>query len=92
MSHYSMGYNVYNHKGKTITSIVGNSSADRSIQSIDESQLEPGVVPPNYESRPDLIANLFLDDAKQFWYICLISGKYDVFEDYYVGSRINLPS
>lgn len=91
MSHYSIGSSTYTHKNKKVTSIVGNAGADRFIQNLDTSKTEPGVVPPAYDSRPDLIANLFMEDPDQLWYLCLLSGKYDVFEDFYTGSRINLP-
>jgi len=91
MSHYSIGSNVYTHKNRKVTSIVGNSSADRFIEKLDYADTEPGLVPHAYDSRPDLIANLFLENVRELWYLCLLSNKYDVFEDFYTGSRINLP-
>lgn len=92
MSHYSIGANVYNHKGKQITSIVGNQFADAYIERLDVDAItKPGLVPPAYRNRPDLIANLFLENPKSLWYLCLVSSKFDPFEDFEVNSRIRLP-
>jgi len=92
MSHYSIGSSVYNHRGRDITSIVGNTQADRYVEKLKPDQTtKPGIVPNEFSSRPDLIADVFLEDPDALWYICLISNKYDVFEDYLTGSRIRVP-
>lgn len=93
MSHYSIGSTVYTHKGKKVTSIVGNAEADAYITSLSTDGIsKPGLVPAGFSGRPDLIANIFLDDPDKLWFICLISSKFDVFEDFNTGSRINLPN
>lgn len=92
MSHYSIGASVYTHKGKKITSIVSNARADNYLQNLDpENDTKPGLVPASYANRPDQISNIFLNDPQQLWFLCLISTKYDVFEDFGVNSRIRLP-
>jgi len=92
MSHYSIGYTVYSHRNKQITSIVNNTEADNFITKSDYvSNSKPGNIPIEYEHRPDLIANLFLGDANSLWYLCLLSNKYDVFEDFKSGEKISLP-
>lgn len=93
MSHYSIGSTTHTHRGKKVTSIVGNSQADAYITNLDIQGIsKPGVVPAGFSGRPDLISNIFLDDPDKLWFICLISSKYDVFEDFNTGSRINLPN
>lgn len=92
MEHYSLGYNTYTHRGKQITSIVGNSNADTAIsESSFDSSTKPGVVPPGYKDRPDMIANVLYRSPKDIWIVCLSSNKYDVFEDFDIGERIRLP-
>ena len=92
MSHYSIGYNEYIHKGKVIKSIVGNAAADEYLTNFTNGdQTKLGVVPPPYKDRPDLISNLFLGDSNNLWYICLSSRKFDVFEDFNTGSNIRTP-
>lgn len=92
MEHYSLGYNTYTHKGKQITSIVGNANADKVFtESNFDSSTKPGIVPPGYKDRPDLMANVLYNSPKDFWLLCLTSNKYDVFEDFSAGERIRLP-
>lgn len=92
MSHYSIGSTTYIHKGKEVKSIVGNSSAENFITKSDyDRNSSPGTIPIEYEHRPDLIANLFLDNPDDLWFICLLSNKYDVFEDFGKSERISLP-
>lgn len=92
MSHYSIGSSIYTHKGKRITSIVNNPEADKFVvNTIIDETTKPGIVPISYKHRPDLISNLFLDDPDSLWYICFISNKFDVFEDFDVDSVIRVP-
>lgn len=92
MSHYSIGSNVYVHKGKRITSIVSNPLADKYIANTNfDVNTQPGKVPAGYEHRPDVIANLFLANPDDLWYLCLASQLYDVFEDFGLNSRIRVP-
>ena len=92
MSHYSIGSSVYTHKGKPIRSIVGDPSADKFISRTNfDEQSKPGIVPAGYAFRPDMISSVFLDNPKDLWFICLISNKFDPFEDFNIGERIRLP-
>jgi hypothetical protein len=71
---------------------VGNSKADKVFtQSNFDSSTKPGVVPPGYKDRPDLIGNVLYKSPKDYWLVCLASHKYDVFEDFDIGERIRLP-
>lgn len=92
MSHYDLGYNDYNHRGVRVRSIVGNQEADTFVQNLEALNLGEGYIPPGYEHRPDLVANLFYGSAKYFWYVALTSQLYDIFEDFIVGQRIKIPN
>ena len=92
MSHYNMGATEYTHKGKKITSIVGNAAADKYFSSSNYGlSLKPGVIPPGFKNRPDMISNLFYDGPRNLWFLCLVSNKYDVFEDFNSGEIIKIP-
>jgi len=92
MSHYNMGATEYTHKGKKITSIVGNAAADKYFSNSSyDSSTKPGIIPPGFKNRPDMIANLFYDGPKNLWFLCLVSNKYDVFEDFNSGEIIRIP-
>lgn len=90
MSHYIIGSSEESHKGVKVTTIVGNPSADKYIESISIENYQSGFVPAEYHNRPDLISTVFYGDPDRLWYLCLISNKFDVFEDFRVGSRIAL--
>lgn len=92
MTHYSIGSTIYSHRNTNVKSIVGNADADNYIEDFNPTDLgKPAIVPPAHRHRPDLTANLFLSTPKDFWYICLLSTKYDPFEDFETNSRINVP-
>lgn len=92
MEHYSLGYNTYTHKGKRVSSIVGNAAADSTISKLSANKsMKPGVVPPGHKDRPDRIANALYNSPKKLWLLCLTSQRYDVFEDFNIGERIVIP-
>lgn len=92
MSHYSMGYTDYIHRGYKVRSSVGNSEADKFIEDYNTENQDSGFVPPDYANRPDRMAEVFYGGPDYFWLVCLSSNKFDVFEDFDVGSRVGLPN
>ena len=89
--HYSIGFDVYEHKGRKIRSTVGNIDADSYVQSITNRQSNAYTFIPNgLEHRPDLLANEVYGDSKKIWMVCLASNRFDVFEDFDVGAKIGL--
>jgi len=91
MSHYSMGSDVFSHKGKTIRSTVGVEKADAFVERINAKEKSSYTKIPNgLEYRPDLLANQLYEDPDKLWLICLASNRFDVFEDFAVDSQINL--
>jgi len=88
MSHYVNGYSDYTHRGVVLRSSVGNTEADDYIAQLELSNYRSGFVPSEYHNRPDLISTVFYRSPYDIWRLCLISNKFDVFEDFRVGSRI----
>lgn len=92
MSHYSIGFTDYTHRGKVIRSCVGNNRADKFIEEYDTEGLDSGFIPPEYANRPDRISQIFYGDPKAFWLVCITSNKFDVFEDFRAGARVAIPN
>jgi hypothetical protein len=91
MNHYSIGFEIYEHKGKKIKSILGNKKADDYIAGVASTESNAYTYIPNgLEHRPDLLANQVYGSPKAVWMVCLGSNKFDVFEDFDVGSKIGL--
>ena len=91
MSHYSMGYYEVEHRGKLIRTTVGEEQADRLTERINNQPNSSYTTIPNgLAHRPDLIANKLYDDPDKIWLLCLGSNRFDVFEDFEVGAKINL--
>lgn len=91
MSHYSIGSDVFLHKGKSVRTTVGVEKADAFVERINTK--EPSnytKIPNGLEYRPDLLANQIYQDPDKLWLICLGSNRFDVFEDFVVGAQINL--
>lgn len=86
-----MGSDLVSHKGKLIQTSVGNSDADKFVQKINAKRSSSYVFIPNgLEHRVDLLSNQIYDTPGKLWLICLSSNKFDVFEDFDIGSKINL--
>lgn len=89
--HYSLGSETVVHKGKTIKTIVGNSKADEFVEKLNKQEKNTYTkVPAGLENRPDLIADQLYGDPNQLWLVCLSSNRFDVFEDFGVGAKIEL--
>lgn len=91
MSHYSIGSDVFVHKGKTIRTTVGVEKADNFVERLNKREASSYTKIPNgLEYRPDLLAHQIYEDSDKLWLICLSSNRFDVFEDFIVGAQINL--
>jgi len=91
MMHYSMGSDTVVHKGVTLKTTVGNSKADKFTSSMTRrTKSNYTKVPTGLEHRPDLLANQLYGDPNQLWLVCLASNRFDVFEDFHVGAKIEL--
>ena len=91
MMHYSMGSETLTHKGVTLKTTVGNTEADQFTVDLNELDTASYTKVPNgLEHRPDLLANQLYGDPEKLWLICLASNRFDVFEDFSVGAKIEL--
>lgn len=89
--HYIIGSETVTHKGKIIKTIVGNSRADDYVEKLNNQENNTYTkVPTGLENRPDLIAHQLYGDADQLWLVCLASNRFDVFEDFGAGEKIEL--
>ncbi len=82
------------HKGRKITTSVGSPIYENSYAGNNPNALDghtTGSIPPGYEHRPDLIADLFYNTSTSWWKVCEINNIFDVFENLNSGNRIYLP-
>ena len=79
------------HKGKTISTTVGSTLHEGTVQQIQRTIGTEKFIPAGYAHRPDLISNLFFDGPGAWWSVLAINGLSDPFESLNVGDRIGLP-
>lgn len=90
-SRYKKGVVFYSHKGKTITSTVGNKVFEDYTKSISEGNYRLGKIPAGYASRPDSISRVFFGNVNRWWLVMLINNFTDPFESIKPGYNILLP-
>jgi len=90
-SRYRIGVTRYHHRGKTITSTVGNERFDKYLETLSTGIYDLGKIPAGYDSRPDLISHLFFGKTDVWWRLMLINNIPDPFEGLAVGNQILLP-
>lgn len=92
LTRYSEGVVKQKHKGKGITTSTGNNSFDKYTVNISNvTPTQDGFIPAGYEHRPDLIANLFYNNATEWWRVMLLNNVPDPFEGFNINDRIILP-
>jgi hypothetical protein len=82
------------HKGKAITTSVGSKPYENLYGGLGvhlNFPLTAGFIPPGYEHRPDLIANLFSNSSTAWWRICEVNNIFDNFEQLKSKTKIYLP-
>lgn len=90
----SAGMITISHKGKLITTSVGSGVYERSysgLQANSHRYNKVGKIPVGYNSRPDLITNLFFNTPTSWWRLCERNNYFDIFEQINVGDRILIP-
>lgn len=90
-SRYKVGVVNYYHKGKVITSTLGDENFDNYIKSLEKGEYRLGTIPAGYDLRPDLISNLFLGKTDLMWKLMFINNIPDSFEGFKVGQQLLLP-
>ena len=87
---YSYGVTLLQHKGNLVTTSVG-SEYDTFIASLKNKPNFTGSVPRMYESRPDLISDVFFDSPGYWWYIMQYNNMVDPFEELRGGAPLLIP-
>ena len=88
------GMITISHKGKVLTTSVGSKGYERLYSGLGANlnhYNKVGKIPVGYDSRPDLITNLFFGSPDSWWLICERNNYFDVFEQINVGDRIIIP-
>jgi len=91
-SRYSVGVQVYAHKGKLIPSTVGSPAFDNYTRALDRAEYQMGMIPAGYEARPDLVSNLFFGGTDAWWKVMCMNNFTDPFEHVIPGYQILLPA
>jgi hypothetical protein len=82
------------HKGRILKTSVGSTPYERAFCGLRGNigrYNRVGKIPVGYDSRPDLIANLFFGSPSNWWILCEKNNYFDVFENINIGDRINIP-
>tara|TARA_R110002126_G_scaffold212031_1_gene358676 strand:- start:238 stop:543 length:306 start_codon:yes stop_codon:yes gene_type:complete len=90
----SSGMITISHKGKLLTTSVGATGYEKShtgLRANSNRYNKVGTIPVGYDSRPDLITNLFFNTPTSWWLLCERNNYFDVFEQINVGDRIVIP-
>ena len=89
---YTLDKVTYNHKGKTITSIVNSPVFENIITNIDKAySYDIAYIPPGLSNRPDLISNEYYGNPSNWWLVLLVNNISDPFESLEVSQKIVLP-
>ena len=88
---YTIGSEVYVHKGRTIISSVGSPEFDRSVTEMLNTAVQLGNVPPEFANRPDLISYAWFGTPTLWWKIMIMNNVFDTFESLNSGDPILVP-
>ena len=92
LTRYTAGVVKQTHRGKTTTTSIGSSLFDLYTKNIAQiTKVREGFVPPGFENRPDLIADLFYDSSTEWWKVMLLNNVPDPFEGFNLHDKIILP-
>lgn len=89
---YSIDYNIVEHRGNKITTILNSKKFDYIIENLEDFyEYDIGIVPIGYEHRLDLISNVFYNTPKNWWLLMLVNNIEDPFEGFLVSEEIVIP-
>lgn len=90
INHYRLGGGVIDHKGKQIF-VADRNALTNYLNSLEQFQVDTGVIPPGYAHRPDLISDLFYGTTTKDWMLMMFNNISDPFQQLNVGDTILLP-
>tara|TARA_R110002126_G_scaffold10130_3_gene45592 strand:- start:401 stop:694 length:294 start_codon:yes stop_codon:yes gene_type:complete len=89
-NHLGVGKKEVTFKSKKVVSSINSSTFESSIKMLNGLPRSTGVIPPGFEHRPDLIANLFYGTPAFDWVILWVNNISDPFQQLNVGDRITI--
>jgi len=90
INHYSVGSRTIDHKGKKIE-VSNSTDLFTFLNSIEQYEVDVGIVQPGYAHRPDLISDLFYNTVTKDWLIVMFNNIKDPFQQLNVGDQILIP-
>ncbi len=91
-SHFNIGVETYNHRGRDVIAAVGNNSYDTFLSKLSDSmEYDIGYIPAGYEHRPDRISALFYGTADYWWLLLLVNNIPDPLQGLNEGDEIFIP-
>lgn len=89
-NHLGAGKREVTFKNKKVVSSLNSSPFESSIETLRGFPRKTGVIPPGFEHRADLIANLFYGTPSFDWIILWTNNISDPFQQLNVGDRITI--
>ena len=87
-NHLKMGHKEVTHKEKQVASSLNSQSFQASLNRLRSLPRRVGVIPPGFEHRADLIADLFYGSPTLDSVVCWINNLSDPFQQLTVGDSI----
>lgn len=89
-NHLKIGNSERIHKGKKVVTSLASDSFEKGIERIRNIPFRIGVIPPGFEHRADLIADLFYGAPTLDWIVLWTNNISDPFQQLNVGDRIKV--
>tara|TARA_R110002124_G_scaffold283986_1_gene460625 strand:+ start:320 stop:613 length:294 start_codon:yes stop_codon:yes gene_type:complete len=87
-NHLSLGVRDVDFKGKRVASSLNSEDFEVALQMLRGLTRSVGVIPPGFEHRADLIANLFYGSPDLDWVVLWVNNIADPFQQLNIGDRI----
>lgn len=89
-NHLSIGVRDASFKGKRVASSINSATFEATLSNLDSLPRSVGVIPPGFEHRADLIADLFYGTPTFDWIILWVNDISDPFQQLNVGDRVTI--
>jgi len=89
-NHLKLGYSRKEFKHRPVVTSLTSKDFERDLRRIRSLPGRVGVIPPGFEHRADLIADLFYGAAEMDWLVLWTNDISDPFQQLNVGDRIKI--
>ena len=79
------------HRDKSVPDITASFAWGNFYSNIEESDYKIGIIPPEMEGRPGLLAVSVYGNTSFWWVICIANDVLDPLEDLWSGREIIFP-